>query len=79
MPEDFAPLPKLAAPHPGERVTLLRGRYHLTQQDLATRATVGIATLRRIEQGVGTPSYATLVALAKALGTDVSYLTKPID
>jgi transcriptional regulator with XRE-family HTH domain len=69
----------IAPGHPGERVTLLRGRQGLLQKDLATAAQVSVDTIRRLEQGYFVPSYPALSRIAAALQTTVSYLVTPID
>jgi transcriptional regulator with XRE-family HTH domain len=77
MPSIRTPHAPIAAGHPGEKVVLLRNRVGLTQDALATRAKVGVATIRRLEAGLDYKS-STLVAVATALATSVSYLTQPI-
>lgn len=51
----------------------LRGKAGLTQEALADKAGVPLASLRGHEQGQRVPSWASVVKLAKALGvsTDV--------
>jgi len=56
----------------GERLKELRDRAGWSQQDLATEAGLGIATVAKLERGVTDPSWSTVTALAKALGMDVS-------
>ncbi|MEX2985565.1 helix-turn-helix domain-containing protein [Streptomyces sp. C36] len=52
----------------GEQLARLRARRGLTQEDLASRAGVGVDVVRRLEQGVrSTARLATLARLAKAL------------
>lgn len=52
----------------GRRVRSFRQTAGVTQEQLAERADVGIASVQRIEQGQGNPSLGTLFALADALG-----------
>jgi DNA-binding XRE family transcriptional regulator len=72
--QKFPPMPP---GHPGERVTLLRRRKGWSQQELARAAGVAQRTVSLVEQGQNV-QHATLVALAAALETTVSELTKPI-
>ena len=58
----------------GERLKLGRKRATLRQADLATNAGVGIATIRRIEQGTMEPRLATARKLAAALGVRAEWL-----
>jgi transcriptional regulator with XRE-family HTH domain len=46
----------------------LREKAGLTQQQLADRASLPVASLRSHEQGQRSPSWAAVVKLAKALG-----------
>jgi transcriptional regulator with XRE-family HTH domain len=56
-----------------ERLKAARERAGYTQEVLAVRAGIGTRTLARIESGEDV-RYSTLVALANALGVDVSTL-----
>lgn len=56
-----------------ERIKAEREKAGLSQQVLATRAGIGMRTLARIEAGEDV-RYSTLVALATALGLEVSVL-----
>ena len=58
----------------GERIVLLRRRKGLAQQELATRAKMGITTLNRVEKAHSSMSIDKLVALAKELGCSADYL-----
>ncbi len=51
----------------GERLKDARKRFRWTQQDLAAKSGVGIATVRRIEQGAIEPRMATTRRLAETL------------
>lgn len=68
----------IPAGHPGEKVTLLRGRRGLLQAELAELAPVSVDTIRRLEQGRFTPSPSTLERIATALNTTLDYLTTPL-
>ncbi len=52
----------------GDRIRRIRESEGLTQNELAKAAGIGRITLVRIEKGGSSPRYATLIALAKALG-----------
>ena len=58
----------------GERLMRARRRAKLRQADLAADAGVGIATIRRLEQGAGEPRLATARKLAAALGVRAEWL-----
>ena len=58
----------------GARIRRQREAAGLTQQQLADRAHVGRVTLVRLENGGQTPRFATLRAIAKAMGVDVDTL-----
>ena len=66
---DPAPLRRL-----GDVVVRRRTVPGGTQEQLAHAAGISVYFLRRIERGVGNPSYMTLRRLAAALGTDVATL-----
>lgn len=46
----------------------LRAERGITQEEMAFRADVTIATLSRVERGVTNPAWPTLVKIAEALG-----------
>jgi len=52
---------------------------HLTQEDLAALAGVGLRTLKALEVGKGNPSLDTLQKLAEVLGMEVRLAVKRID
>jgi transcriptional regulator with XRE-family HTH domain len=57
------------SPHPfGGVVRRLRHQRGITQEALAFKANVTIATLSRIERGVTTPAWTTLQDISGALG-----------
>lgn len=58
----------------GERLKWSRGRLGWTQRDLAASASVGLATVRRIEQQAMEPRMATTRRLATVLGVPESWL-----
>lgn len=65
----------LQAAHLARELRELRENAGLTQERLAARAGVGIATVRKIETGaVVEPGYFTILALMGALGTSPSDL-----
>jgi DNA-binding XRE family transcriptional regulator len=65
----------------GERIRRFRQRSGWTQADLAKRAGMGRVTLSRLESGVHSPRYRTLVSLAKALEVSITELLadRPLD
>ena len=58
----------------GRRVRWFRVSAGLTQEDLARTSHIGRVTLIRIERGAQSPRYATLTAIARALGKTVTEL-----
>jgi transcriptional regulator with XRE-family HTH domain len=50
----------------------LRVEKGLTQTDLASRAGIGISTMRQYEYGLREPTYGTLLQLARALGVELN-------
>jgi transcriptional regulator with XRE-family HTH domain len=63
----------------GTLIRQVRIAKDMSQQELATKAGLGEATVRRAEVGRGTPSTQTLSALANALGVRLSWLIDPQD
>ena len=61
----------------GEKLRETRKRKLLTQQQLAERSGVGIATIIRIEGNQVEPRGSTIRKLAEALGVDPHELVKP--
>jgi transcriptional regulator with XRE-family HTH domain len=61
----------------GEKLRETRKRKLLTQQQLAERSSVGIATIIRIERNQVEPRGSTIRKLAEALGVDPHELVKP--
>lgn len=53
-----------------ERLRDMRTRRILTQEQLAVRAGVSTATIRRIEAGQMTPRFSTIQRLAAGLGVE---------
>ena len=56
----------------GERSRLLRLMRNLRQEELASRAGVGVATVRRFEK-TGSASLETVIRIASALGVELSF------
>ena len=54
-----------------ERLARRRHKLGLTQAEVAERSRVPQSEVSRIETGKANPTYATLVALADALGADL--------
>jgi transcriptional regulator with XRE-family HTH domain len=54
----------------GTQVRRARERELLTQEELATRAGIGTATLNRIEKNRVEPHFRTIRKIARALGVD---------
>jgi transcriptional regulator with XRE-family HTH domain len=63
----------------GEKLRETRKRKLLTQQQLAERSGVGIATIIRIERNQVEPRGSTIRKLAEALGVDPHELVKTED
>ncbi len=61
----------------GEKLRETRKRKLLTQQQLAERSGVGIATIVRVERNQVEPRGSTIRKLAEALGVDPHELVKP--
>ncbi|MBP3959441.1 helix-turn-helix transcriptional regulator [Gemmata sp. G18] len=55
-----------------ERLKRLRKQAGMTQEALARAANVSNTTVAKLEQGVGDPTWNTVVALARALGVSVA-------
>ena len=58
----------------GARLREVRKRWGLTQRELATRTGLGLATIRRIEQGQMEPRMATTRRLAGVLKVEEAWL-----
>ena len=58
----------------GDRLRGLRKRRLLTQEQLAKRSGVGVATITRVERNQVEPQAGTLRKLAEALGVEVPIL-----
>lgn len=63
----------------GRNVRAERGRVGLRQDELAFRASLGVAHLSRIERGVVNSSVTTYVALARALGVNITELFRDVE
>lgn len=63
----------------GTRIRRVRIAQDISQAELADKAGLGEATVRRAEVGRGTPSTPTLQAIAGALGVRLSWLLDPHD
>jgi len=63
----------------GNLIRRVRIARDLSQTELAEKAGLGEATIRRAEVGRGTPSTQTLGAIAEALGVRLSWLLDPHD
>lgn len=58
----------------GERITVLRKRAKLSQEQLAKRLNVSASTIGMYEQGRREPSIRTLAELSKIFGVSLDYL-----
>ena len=59
---------------------LQRARGHRSAAEIALRAGISLDTLRKIERGaIATPAFFTVVALARAMETDVAELAELVD
>ncbi|WP_282948319.1 helix-turn-helix domain-containing protein [Cellulomonas endometrii] len=61
----------------GQDIAALRRENHLSQAQLAQRASVQQADISRIERGLGNPTRDTLVRLASALGGRLTVVGEP--
>lgn len=55
----------------GKRLAALRKKRKMTQRDVALKAGVDLATVSRLERGMGDTTVSTIVATARALGVRV--------
>ena len=62
----------------GQRIAKARERAALSRQELANLANMDLSNLSRIENGLGKPSFYTLVRIAARLGVDPGALVKGI-
>lgn len=60
----------------GRDLAAARNAAHLTQPQLATLAGIQQADISRIERGLGNPTRDTLLKLAGALGTRLSFIPR---
>ena len=58
----------------GERITVLRKRAKLSQEQLAKQLNVSASTIGMYEQGRREPSIRTLIALSQIFGVSLDYL-----
>ena len=58
----------------GERITVLRKRAKLSQEQLAKQLNVSASTIGMYEQGRREPSIRTLIALSQTFGVSLDYL-----
>lgn len=61
----------------GNRLRELRAGAGLSQLELARKAGLGQRTISHIEQGVNSPLFLTVVALADALGVPIEAFREP--
>ena len=59
------------------RLRELREKAGLTQKELADKTGINLGGLRALEQGLNGPTWATLLALCKALTVDCTAFTTP--
>ncbi len=59
--------PKTLTGRIGERIEAIRKARGMTSGELAEASGVGIATVIRIEAGIGRPQYETLISICRAL------------
>ncbi len=60
----------------GDRVKKLRQDHGLTQEDLASKSGLGVATIQRVQRGER-PAAATISSIAAALDLSPTELTRP--
>ncbi|MCX6401828.1 MAG: helix-turn-helix transcriptional regulator [Propionibacteriales bacterium] len=63
----------------GRNLKAERGRAGLKQDELAHKASLGVAHLSRIERGQVNSSVTTYVALARALGININELFRDVE
>jgi transcriptional regulator with XRE-family HTH domain len=63
----------------GAAIKELREEKELKQQALAEAAGIGVAHLSKIERGLGNPTWATVLAIAEALGVSLVALSKRVE
>ncbi len=63
----------------GAAIKGLRDEKQLKQQALAEAAGIGVAHLSKIERGLGNPTWATVLAIAEALGVSLVALSKRVE
>jgi transcriptional regulator with XRE-family HTH domain len=61
----------------GDHVKLLRKDHGLTQEDLAAKSGLGIATIQRLERGGHQPAAATIASIAAAFDLSPIAFTRP--
>lgn len=59
-------------PNYGQQIRKVRKAFHLTQQEMAGKAGIGVNSLRRYEVGERQPNMAVLSKLAEAVGLSVA-------
>lgn len=74
MPPALPPDPALA-----RAVRKLREQNGMTQEDLATRSGTTLGTISRLESARSAPAWATVRAVAKALGVSLARLGEAIE
>src|SRR5262245_58819895 len=73
LPADLADGPQVLA-ELGQRIRSLRERLGLTQEAFAERAGISVSFASLLERGERSPSYETLVQLARALDLSLAEL-----
>jgi transcriptional regulator with XRE-family HTH domain len=63
----------------GAAIKGVREEKKLKQQALAEAAGIGVAHLSKIERGLGNPTWATVLAIAEALGVSLVALSKRVE
>lgn len=63
----------------GAAIKGLREEKKMKQQALAEAAGIGVAHLSKIERGLGNPTWATVLAIAEALGVSLVALGKRVE
>lgn len=81
MPMDDSQPPKLKrwTEHVGAKIRELRKKAGMTQDELATKASILQPHLSRLENAEHSPTHKTLKKIAKALATDVAQLDPCIE
>ncbi|MBN1292176.1 MAG: helix-turn-helix transcriptional regulator [Candidatus Latescibacteria bacterium] len=63
----------------GRRIRTLRLARNMSIEDLSKKTSVSSVTISNIEKGVYSPKLSTVIEIAKALGTTITFLVEDVD